>query len=227
MRYQIEKWGSQFKLVLYFTERGAVISPSPLQQSNDCKLDNNISRAKSRVRELALCNEWQYFATLTIDSKKQDRYNLKDYIKDLGNWIGNYNRKYGSKLRYLLVPEEHKDGAYHAHALLSGVSLDSLVTNEFGYLDLPYYKQRFGYISLDPIRNLEKTASYVTKYITKTFAESRQIGEHLFYSSQSLNGKEVIHDGITKPIECSFSNDYVGVEWSSDLQRLYDKVREF
>ena len=224
VQYKIERFGDRYKLTVYFTERGAVISSNLDKQSNDCKLDNNISRAKARVLELALCNPWQYFCTLTINGDKQDRYSLSSYIKDLGNWIGNYNRKFDTKLKYLLVPEQHKDGAYHAHALLCGVSPDSLIKNQYGYADMPYYKNRFGFISLDPIRDLDKTASYVTKYVTKTFATSREIGEHLFYSSQGLNGKEVIHDGITQPIECSFFNEYVGVEWDTDVQRLFGKI---
>ena len=63
------------------------------------KLENNISRAKSSVTEYALCNNWEFFVTLTIDKKKQDRYDLQKYIHDLGVWIGNYNKKYDTKLK--------------------------------------------------------------------------------------------------------------------------------
>lgn len=34
---------------------------------NDCKLANNISRARSKVFEYAFCNDWDYYITLTID----------------------------------------------------------------------------------------------------------------------------------------------------------------
>lgn len=36
-------------------------------------------------------------------------YDIDGYVRDLGVWIGNYNKKYGVKLRYVLIPEQHKD----------------------------------------------------------------------------------------------------------------------
>lgn len=229
-QYKIERFGSRFKLTVFLTSRGSLVSSKDNQKSvseNDEKLDNNISRAKSRVLELALCNPWEYFATLTINAEKQDRYNLKDYIRDLGVWIGNYNKKYSARMKYLIVPEQHKDGAYHAHALLMGVAPESLVKNQYGYLDMPYYSNRFGFISLDPVRDLNRTASYVTKYVTKDFATQREKKEHLFYSSQGLSGKEVIHDGMCKGFDDTFwKNDYVAVCWGDDVQRLYASVVE-
>lgn len=228
MRYQykIERFGSRYKLTIFLTPRGSLISSDGNPVTNDEKLDNNISRAKSRVLELALCNPWEYFATLTIDAGKQDRHNLKEYIHDLGVWIGNYNKKYATRLKYLIVPEQHKDGAYHAHALFMGIAPSSLVKNQYGYLDMPYYGNRFGFISLDPVRDLTRTASYVTKYVTKDFASKRQKGEHLFYASQGLAGKEVVHDGFCKGFGEIWKNDYVAVCWSDDVQRLFAFVRE-
>ena len=87
------------------------------------------------MTEYALCNNWEYFVTLTIDKKKQDRYNLQNYIHDLGVWIGNYNKKYNTKLKYLLIPEKHKDGAIHCHGLFSGVSwkVFFINSNKYGY----------------------------------------------------------------------------------------------
>lgn len=228
-QYKVERFGSRYKLTIFLTPRGSLVSSRQSQKPvNEEKLDNNISRAKSRVLELALCNPWEYFATLTIDANKQDRYNLKDYIHDLGVWIGNYNKKYSTHLQYLIVPEQHKDGAYHAHALLMGVAPDSLVKNQYGYLDMPYYANRFGFISLDPIRDLCRTASYVTKYVTKDFAAHRQKKEHLFYASQRLNGKEVIHDGVCKgfDVDSCYKSDYVAVCWGDDIQRLFNIVVE-
>ena len=49
---------------------------------NDEKLENNIIRAKSKVLEYALCNDFEYFVTLTLDSKKMNRDNINEYIKN-------------------------------------------------------------------------------------------------------------------------------------------------
>lgn len=60
---------------------------------SDVKSENNISRAKSRVFELALCNEWDIFLTFTLDPKKYDRDDLKKFQKDLGQFIRDYKQK--------------------------------------------------------------------------------------------------------------------------------------
>ena len=57
---------------------------------NDSKLSNNVTRARTRVFELAICNDFEYFITLTINKEKLDRYELKEYIKKLGQFIRNY-----------------------------------------------------------------------------------------------------------------------------------------
>ena len=66
---------------------------------NTKKLLANLSRAKNKVQEYALCNNFDYFVTLTIDRLKYDRYDLKKYYKDLGKFINNYNTNHSSKIK--------------------------------------------------------------------------------------------------------------------------------
>ena len=195
---------------------------------NDEKLKNNISRAKSKIIEYSLCNDWEYFFTLTIDKNKQDRYNLDAYIRSLGNWIGNYNKKYNTNLKYILVPEWHpKNGGWHCHGLFSGVSQDSLIVNEHGYLDMPYYKNRFGWISMSPIKSREKIAFYITKYVQKDITKrNKEMNKHLFYSSNGLKGKTVvfIEDLPIKEENLAwfYQNDYCGLLWSDSIPQFID-----
>lgn len=168
------------------------------EQRENGRLAASLSRTKNRVRELAMCNKWQYFATFTLSDDKQDRFDINQWVKDLGVWIGNYNKRFNTKLRYLIIPEQHKNGAWHAHGLLMGVDEKSLVMNEYGYLDMPYYRNRFGFINLSRIKNLVATAHYVTKYITKDSAQSaaaRGKCKRLFFASRGLQGKEVMWQG--------------------------------
>ena len=91
------------------------------------KFDSALSRAKNLVRELALCNQWDYFVTLTFDTR-WDRYDFSGRIRAFLQWVQNEN-KAGKCIRYLLVPEFHKDGAVHLHALMSGIAkLPCIVT---------------------------------------------------------------------------------------------------
>lgn len=187
--------------------------------SYDEKLSNNIARARGRVLEIALCNPWEWFVTLTLDGEKQDRSNLDKYIKDLGNWIGNFNRKYGCNMKYILVPELHKDGkSWHMHGLLHDVPDAALVRNVHGYWDIPYYRNRFGYISLSAVKSHERVAHYITKYISKSMsARVADKSKHLFYASKKLNGRELLIEDSCMPIlDGAYEGDYTLSKWVSD-----------
>jgi len=178
------------------------------------RLRTSIARTRSRIRELALCNDFEYFCTFTLSPEKQDRYDLKRWIKDFGTWVGNYNKKYNTKLEYLIIPEQHKNGAWHAHGLVKGIAPQSIVVNEHGYYDMPYYAQRFGFMNFSTIKSRERCASYITKYVTKDVASTaRAIGRsaHMFYHSQGLREKEVIWTGYG-----DFKGDYENafVKWA-------------
>lgn len=74
-------------------------------------------RAAARVRDLALCNSFAWFVTLTLDKEKIDRYDVREITRHLNRWLDNRVRRDG--LRYVLVPERHKDGALHFHGFIN------------------------------------------------------------------------------------------------------------
>lgn len=192
---------------------------------NQIKLDNNIVRAKSKITEYALCNNWEYFFTLTLNENKQDRYDLEKYVKDLGNWIQNYNKKYNTSLKYILIPEIHpkKGVGWHMHGLFSGVNPDSLIINKYGYLDMPYYQKRFGWISISKIRDKYRIAHYISKYIKKDIIQrSEDLNKHLFYSSKGLKTSEKVFSGtLDIPItylQAMYNNDYCAMMWTEKLE---------
>ena len=207
-----------------------ILNESKEKHNNSEKLENNIRRAKSTIIEYANCNEWEYFFTFTIDKEKQDRFDLKKYIKDLGNWIGNYNKKYNTKLQYILIPEQHHNGAWHAHGLLNGVTKDSIIINKFGYMDMPYYADRFGYISLSQIRDKRKVSFYLTKYISKDFSSRLyDSGAHLFYTSKGLKKRDICFQGEIAVDKNALYNemyitDYCGIMWCDSIPDFISKA---
>ena len=184
---------------------------------NDSKLTNNVARARTRVFEYASRNKFEYFITLTIDREKLDRYDLKEYIKKLGQFIRDYRKKHGVDIQYLLIPEKHIDGAWHMHGLIKGIPADQLKKNEYGYLDWEDYKKRFGYCSIDKVRSQEAVSKYITKYIRKSFDSDRGITEKeskLYYSSRGLKRPKKKKEGTLNgdhldKIPFSFDNEYV------------------
>lgn len=193
---------------------------SPRGEKNDLKLECNIARARSKIFEYAMCNDWSHFVTLTIDQDKYDRYDLKSYHKALGGFLNDYNYNHDCRIKYLLIPEPHEDGAWHMHGFFNGIPSDALEFNSHGYLDWSAYRKKFGYISLDTVRNPEAAAKYVTKYISKSLsARSEELNAHLFYASKGLERAQIIKKGLlVSPISPDYENEYVKVCWLSRNQ---------
>ncbi len=165
---------------------------------NTEKLDNNLIRAKSTVREYALCNDFEYWCTFTIDQSKFDRFDLKTYYKGFSKFLNNYNRLLSDdeKVKYLFIPEKHKNGAWHMHGFISGIRKEDLYTNEHGYLTWKQYEKKFGFISMSPIRDIEKTASYAMKYMCKDLDKNVVDRNcHVYYCSQGLKKATNIYRG--------------------------------
>lgn len=91
------------------------------KKSEGDDLLRSMRRARSKLRRLALANGFDYFVTLTLDPEKIDRYDGAAVTKALGRWCDNMVRRHG--LRYILVPEQHKDGAFHFHGFMAGDGL--------------------------------------------------------------------------------------------------------
>lgn len=188
------------------TEKGSV---------NDYKLERNISRARNAIFEYAICNPWDYFLTLTL-APENDRYDLSKFITRLGQWLRNYGKRHDVDLKYLLVPEQHKDGAWHMHGFLMGLPADYLtdfsaykgkrklpkyINDKIKKGSLIYnwedYERKFGFCDLEPIRSHEAAAKYVTKYISKSLYESAiSVNSKLYYTSRGLARAEVMKKGV-------------------------------
>lgn len=199
-------------------ERDSRTAPS----GSTSRASDNICRARSRVRELAFCNPWEWFVTITLNPEKQDRTDL-DKIKIRWNQaLKDYSDKYGARPLYLMIPEHHKDGqAWHLHGLMSGLCPESMERNRNGFRDIPFFRRRFGWTSLSPIKDCEKCASYVTKYITKDLGNVES-GKHLFFSSKGLNGATLLcQEDLELP--WAFENDFVKIFEGSDLEEILRK----
>lgn len=183
---------------------------------NEEKLDNSMARSRSKVFEYAVCNKFDYFVTLTLNKEKYDRKDLATYIKDLGQFIRNYRNKHNVDIQYLLIPEKHKDGSWHMHGLIKGIPKEHLVKNEHGYLDWLPYREKFGYISIDNVKNQEAVSKYITKYISKALKRDLrgQKEKKVYYNTRGLKTAQTIIEGYLQAtklnqITFDFENDYI------------------
>lgn len=171
--------------------------------------ERSMRRAAGRVRDLALCNDFRWFVTLTLDPAKIDRHDMEALTHVLNRWSDNRVRRKG--LRYILVPERHKDGAIHLHGFFN----DALPLVDSGTVSLPggkprkprSRKQREEWLSaggkivynipdwslgfstaLQLTGDYHAAVAYVCKYVRK---QQEKIGGRWYYSGGKLQEPEV------------------------------------
>ena len=145
----------------------------------------SMRRARAKLRRLALANGFEYFVTLTLDPARIDRYDGAAVTKALGRWCDNMVRRHG--LRYILVPERHKDGAFHFHGFMAG---DGLVATDSGHqiggravYNLPQWTLGFS-TAQTLYGDYAAAVAYCCKYIGKQEGQ-RPLGRW-YYSGGSL-----------------------------------------
>ncbi len=169
--------------------------------------DSNLTRTKKTVYEYAVCNPWEYFFTFTINGKKWSR----TYIKECRSYISEVLNRRG--ISYFMVAEFHADNSFHFHGLMTGASehlvpfdlKDTLpyyiikkLRKGFPVYDLPCISENVGYVTVEPVKNHDAVARYITKYITKDFKRmSSCMNMNLFSHTQGLacgtRGVIVVH----------------------------------
>ena len=166
----------------------------------------SLSRTKKNIKELALCNNFQYFCTFTVNSLKSDRYTLDTVQSDLKKILKKIKRK-NKDFAYLLITEKHKDGAFHFHGLVKNIY--DLYTNENGYLSSEIFTNELGFNSFSKIKDYTKCCNYITKYITKDCIKNSH--NQIYISSRGLKkaSREEFNFIDFKP---SFTNDYVEIK---------------
>ena len=216
---------------------------------NEAKLANNIIRSKTTILQLALCNKWEWFGSMTLDPAKYNRYDLDKFKTDLPQFLRNLRKKYKSKITYLLVPERHKDGAWHMHGFFSGIPREALSEFKPGqydktlkklkdnnYLNWSDYAKKFGFVSLGAIRDPIKTAKYITKYITKDLATAvGGFGAHMHFATQKLARAEnvAVYYEYEPELEkyCTYETEFCNLGWlPEDFGELPERdyyAREF
>lgn len=180
------------------------------EERTAANLERSRRRARTNVFDIARATDFSYFVTLTVAPDKLDRYDVGEVFRHLHDWLDNNVRRHG--LAYVLVPELHKDGAVHFHALFN----DALSVVDSGTVSLPgggkprkprsaAERRRWLAAGGQVVYNLpawgwgfttaillygdrEAAVGYVVKYITKTEAK---IGGRWYYSGGDLRRPNV------------------------------------
>lgn len=255
-QYLIKKYNDDtYKLILFKTNiknsgyeenrEQKYIPDDPEEfQKHEC----NISRTRSKIWEYATCNEFEYFITLTLDKEKMDRYDLQNFISKLGQFIRNNRNRKNSNIEYLLIPEQHKDGAYHMHGLIRGINkrelkaftledkipfkIKNLIRAGRTIYNWKPYEKKFGWVTLEEIQNKEAVAKYITKYIKKDIGVTvTGKNRKSYYCSKGLKQAENIKKGtfptaIRNVLHFDFENDFLMILNlnKQDLENIISKL---
>src|SRR5690554_640329 len=206
MQYKLYDYSLMLKLIRGNFEDKSVnfVKTGKPKQATEERLKR---RAKAKVLEYALCNDWQYFFTQTISSEldRFEKENLNKIRRSLRN----------AGIIYLLCVDRHKNGALHLHGLIKNVKKERLkdsgvkALNKHTKKKQPVYNlkltEKYGFNSLFEIvgNNQEqriKIAHYVAGYITK---DNNREFKQRYFVSKGLKTKERIY------LSDKYLNDYI------------------
>lgn len=196
----VKEYPDMFKVVIYKQPKYFVKSDAPkrdrevVDDGSYVPSISSLSRTKTLVRDLVLCNDFELFCTFTFDPKKVDSFRLPACWRVMSTWLHHQrdnSREKGKEFKYLIIPEQHKSGRWHFHALISGYT-STLKPSKCVTMSLrPIFNItsfRSGFTTAVPIDSKEEVSSYVTKYITKDFIKS--FNQRRFFCSRNLKRPE-------------------------------------
>lgn len=153
--------------------------------------NDSLKRARDKVFDISMANDFHYFITWTLDKKVIDRYDVKAFSKRLRVFL--HDRVQLNNLKYLVIPELHKDGAVHVHGLCSG----DIKLVDSGYLsrsgqtiyNMPQWKLGFSSV-IKVYGSPESVCSYITKYITK---DGKMIFGNYYWAGGDIKREAEVH----------------------------------
>ena len=161
-----------------------------LEKEKERSLQTSMKRAKGKIYDYSRANEWDWFVTLTFAPDAVDRYNYSDCTKKLSKWLNNMKTDSETDFKYIVVPERHKDGAFHFHGLFAGC--DSLGITDSGHCTKDGEKiynigrYKLGFTTATRVKQNEAVTKYITKYTTKDLMEHIK-GKKKYWASRNLN----------------------------------------
>lgn len=193
-----------FPLPGHAYKRPYEVPPPGMGKDHERAMQESKRRARAKVKDIALCNHFEYFFTWTLDGSLIDRYNPKEVYAKVRSFLGNAVQRNG--FSYVLVPEYHKQKegedrpAIHMHGLCSlGTVPIVRATSKAGAplndkQGRPIYNMptwSWGFSTCVPLDDqYERTINYLTKYITKD--DSKIFGKWYLASRNLAKKPELI-----------------------------------
>ena len=132
----------------------------------------SLNRSKQNLIGICRANKWDFFVTFTFNPKLVDSSNYEEVCQKACKWFNNLKERYCPDMKYLLVPELHKNGTnYHLHGLIANCKgLKMTVSGKFdkkGNIIYNIPKWKYGWNTATSVSHSGKVSNYISKYITK------------------------------------------------------------
>lgn len=192
-------------------------------------LRRSLARTKQKIYDIVRNQEWEYFVTLTFDGKKVNRYDYAVCSKKLSQWINNVRKKV-PLLKYMFVPEKHKDGAIHFHGIISnsdGLKLMDSGKRDHGRIIYNIGNYKLGFSTATKVKNNAAVVRYITKYITKE-VEIEAKGRKRYWCSKFLERPHT-ELGLLDPMERGLLWQELAdtCEYKNIIQNKFNEVMYF
>lgn len=212
------------------------------KQDEQDYLEKSINRTKTRISDYILCNDFTHFVTFTFDRKnskvksEEDRHDFRKMSKLLMTWVNteqvNHFRRHGKKFKYLIVPERHKNGAWHFHAVFQGYKneIEDFYSSKNKYLTVDEIRSKnkkpknqrgflprytLGRSEIAPVKDKFRMSSYIKKYITKELIQEKN--KKRYWASRNLKLPEVIENIVESSTK--IPKEYILKEY--DYHKIY------
>lgn len=189
------------KLISNYVEyRDAMLDDYPevtveLEADNRAQnLQRSIRRASGQLRDYILCNNFDLFCTLTLDSTLIKRDDYGAVIRKLNTYLDNRVRRNG--LVYVGVPELHKKGGIHFHFLCNSEAMKLV---DSGCVSVPGHKRPIKvatakrlHIPPEDWHTVYNIADWTLGFTTaiKTYGERGALAKYLTkYLTKDMTGK--------------------------------------
>ena len=226
-----------------FLDRGssAFLTNEENDEENDY-LQKSINRTKTKISDYILCNNFTHFITFTFDPKnskvktEENRHDLLKMSKLLMTWINseqiNHFRRHGQRFKYLIVPERHKNNAWHFHAVFEDYKneIEDFYSSKNKYLTVDEIRSKnkkpknqrgflprytLGRSEIAPIKDKTKMSNYIKKYITKELINEKY--KKRYWASRNLKTPEIIENIVDS--STTISKEYLLKEY--DYHKIY------
>jgi hypothetical protein len=85
------------------------------------------------------------------------------------------------------------------------------------------YAAAFGWVSMEKIREPERVAYYISKYVTKGLGKKIQANNHVYYCSQGLTrAVEIRRGNLLKELDPDYMDEHFSIKTVQSLDEAMD-----